>query len=57
MSIDNKLWKWTRKPKKYFIGDCMFYEYEGTHFFIQGHHGEMADIIREKCAGGKINDI
>ncbi len=25
--------------------DCEFYEYPGTHFFIQQHHKEMADII------------
>ncbi len=33
--------------KKYFTGDCTFYEYEGTHFFIQAHHAEMADVIRK----------
>ena len=32
--------------KKYFTGDCEFLQYEGTHFFIQNHHAEMADVIR-----------
>ncbi len=48
---DMELWK------KYFTGDCTFYEYEGTHFFIQTHHTEMTEIIIEKCMGGKENDI
>lgn len=43
--------------EKYFISDCTFYEYKGTHFFIQAHHTEMAEIIMEKCIGGKENDI
>lgn len=30
---------------KHFIGDCFFYEFSGTHFFIQNHHKEMAQII------------
>ncbi len=37
-----KLWK------KYFNGSCEYYQFEGTHFFIQQHHEEMAKIIREK---------
>ncbi len=32
----------------YFISNCEFYEYEGTHFFINNHHREMADIIDKK---------
>ena len=32
--------------KKYFIGECEFFRYEGTHFFIQNHHAEMADVIK-----------
>ncbi len=32
--------------KKYFTGKCDFYQYEGTHFFIQNHHAEMADVIK-----------
>lgn len=32
--------------KKYFIGKCEFFQYEGTHFFIQNHHAEMADVIK-----------
>lgn len=38
--------------KRYFSGECTFYQYNGTHFFIQTHHAEMADVIREKCIGG-----
>ncbi len=34
--------------RKYFTGECDFLKYEGTHFFIQQHHAEMAVIIREK---------
>ena len=37
---DMKLWK------KYFIGECDFIPYEGTHFFIQNHHEEMAERIQ-----------
>ena len=33
--------------KKYFIGECEFFRYEGTHFFIQNHHAEMARIIND----------
>lgn len=36
------------KWKQYFTGDCSFHCYEGTHFFIQEHHREMAGIIRDK---------
>ena len=36
-----------------FAGECNFHQYEGSHFFIQQHHREMADIIREKMCGGK----
>lgn len=39
---DMELWK------NYFTGDCKYYKFEGTHFFIQEHHREMAEIIREK---------
>ena len=31
--------------RKYFTGSCEFFEFEGSHFFIQKHHGEMARII------------
>ena len=31
-----------------FIGGCEFLQYEGNHFFIQTHHEEMAEIIRNK---------
>lgn len=32
--------------KSFFIGDCEFFQYEGTHFFIKNHHSEMADVIK-----------
>lgn len=32
--------------EKFFIGRCDYYQFSGTHFFIQQHHQEMADIIR-----------
>lgn len=44
---DMKMWK------KYFVGDCEFHQYEGTHFFIQNHHAEMATVIQEKMSGRK----
>lgn len=37
---DMKLWS------KIFTGEIRFHQYEGTHFFIQNHHTEMADDIR-----------
>lgn len=38
--IEMELWK------KYFVGNCDFYQYDGTHFFIQKHHVEMAKIFK-----------
>lgn len=35
-----------KRWKKYFIGRCDFFQYDGTHFFIQNHHAEMADVIK-----------
>ena len=37
---DMELWE------KYFVGKCEFFQFEGTHFFIQNHHAEMADVIK-----------
>lgn len=37
--------------KNYFIGDVRYHQYGGTHFFIQNHHREMAEIIRERMKG------
>ena len=37
-----KLWK------QYFVGNCDFYRFAGTHFFINEHHEAMAKIIRDK---------
>lgn len=39
---DMTLWK------KYFTGVCDFFQFDGTHFFIQQHHKEMAAIINKK---------
>lgn len=33
--------KWTN----YFTGICKFVKYEGTHFFINEHYNEMANVI------------
>ena len=37
-----KLWE------NYFVENCDFYRFTGTHFFINEHHEEMAKIIRDK---------
>ena len=42
---DMKLWE------NYFIGEIEFYQFSGTHFFIQNHHTEMASVIEEKMNG------
>lgn len=42
---DMELWE------QYFIGECDFHEYSGSHFFIQDHHDEMAGVIRQKMSG------
>lgn len=34
--------------KNYFTKDCEYHRFDGTHFFIQGHHYEIAEIIRER---------
>ncbi len=39
---DMELWR------KYFTGEFDFYQFDGTHFFIQEHHREMANIIKGK---------
>ena len=40
----NKMRLW----EKYFVGDVEYHEYAGNHFFIQEHHKEMAEIIRDR---------
>ena len=40
---------------KYFIKNCEYYEFEGTHFFMKEHYCDIANIIKEKI--GAINDI
>lgn len=35
----------------YFTGECEYIRYEGKHFFIRQHHGEMAGIIRSRMGG------
>lgn len=32
--------------RRIFVGKCEFVRYDGTHFFIQEHCQEMADVIR-----------
>ena len=34
--------------RDYFVGKCTFHCYEGTHFFIQNHHQEMAEVIKSE---------
>lgn len=34
--------------ENYFVGQCEFHEFSGTHFFIFDHHSEMAEIIKAK---------
>lgn len=41
------------KWNEYFVGKCNFYCYEGTHFFIQKHHKEMAEVIKKEL---ELND-
>ncbi len=43
--------------QKYFLGECQYYRFDGSHFFIQQHHIEMAEIIRKKMMGDQINDF
>ena len=38
--VEMDLWK------RYFTGKCEFFQYDGTHFFIQDHHAEMAAVIK-----------
>jgi surfactin synthase thioesterase subunit len=45
---DMKLWG------NYFIREINYCQYEGTHFFIQNHHAEMARVIEERI-NGRIN--
>lgn len=33
---------------KFFTGDCEYYKFEGTHFFIQEYHQKMAQILNSK---------
>lgn len=41
--------QWTR----YFTGPCEFIKFEGTHFFIQNHHTEMAKTILTEMKAGQ----
>lgn len=36
------------KWRDYFVGKCSFHCYEGSHFFIQKHHKEMAEVIKKE---------
>lgn len=31
--------------KRYFVGECEFIRYDGSHFFIKEHCKEMADVV------------
>ena len=42
---DMELWR------RYFVGDCEFFQYDGSHFFIQKHYKEMAEVIRARIQG------
>ena len=46
-----KMWR------KYFTGNIEFHQYEGTHFFIQNHHEEIAEVIRKRMNGRNSYDI
>ncbi len=37
--------------RKYFVGECDFFQFQGSHFFIQEHRAEMAKIIQDKLNG------
>lgn len=39
-----KMEKW----KKFFVGECELVEYNGSHFFINDHYEEIAEIIMER---------
>ncbi len=39
--VDIELWK------KCFNGECEFFRYNGKYYFIQTHHEEMADVIKD----------
>lgn len=43
--------------KNIFVGDCEYFQFEGTHFFITQHHEEMAYIIRSRTGRRKKDDI
>ena len=40
----NEMEQW----KRFFVGECEFFQYEGNHFFIQEHHEKIAEIIRDR---------
>lgn len=48
---DMDLWR------KYFIGKTDYHQYSGTHFFIQEHHGNIADVIKKSLMGANNHDI
>ena len=43
---DMELWK------KYFIGKCELFRFEGQHFFIREHYRKMAEIITKRLGAG-----
>lgn len=38
---------------QYFTGNCDYYQFPGSHFFIREHHAEIAEIVLEKI-GARI---
>lgn len=37
--------------KHYFIGECLYYKFEGSHFFINDHYEEIAKIVNNSLVG------
>ncbi len=42
-----KIWR------RFFIGECAFFGYEGNHFFMMDHSQEMADVISGRLLSEK----
>lgn len=38
---------------RFFVKECDFYQYSGTHFFIRDYHAEIAQVIKNKLNGSK----
>ena len=42
-----KIWR------RFFVGECAFFGYEGNHFFMMDHSQEMADVISGRLLSEK----